>query len=350
MEMRLALVGCGLIGNKRARALGSHRLVAVADPQPARAQQLAAQHAGCTPSADWRRVVERGDVEVVIVSTTNDSLASVTAAALACGKHVLVEKPAARNAEELRPVVEAARRTKRVVKVGFNHRFHPALAKARQLCAAGELGPLLYIRGRYGHGGRLGYEREWRADPAIAGGGELLDQGVHLIDLAHWFLGDFTEVRGHVETFFWKMPVEDNGFVFLRTPQGQVAWLHASCTEWKNLFSFEVFGRDGKLQVDGLGGSYGTERLTFYRMLPSMGPPETSAWEYPGEDASWHHEFADFAHCVRAGGRPCGDLEDALAALEVVGQVYEQSGLLSPLSPLGRGVGGEGSTERRWAG
>src|SRR5205085_4775978 len=141
-------------------------------------------------------------------------------------------------------------------------------------------------------------DKEWRADPALAGGGELLDQGVHLIDLARWFLGDVVEVRGLADTFFWQMAVEDNGFLALRTATGQVAWLHASCTEWKNLFCFEIFGRDGKLQVDGLGGSYGTERLTCYRMLPQMEPPETTIWEFPGEDRSWHEEFAHFVRCV----------------------------------------------------
>ena len=220
--------------------------------------------------------------------------------------------------------MNAARAAGVVVKVGFNHRFHPALRKARELCDAGELGPLLYVRGRYGHGGRLGYDREWRADPAIAGGGELLDQGVHLIDLSRWFLGDFADVWGQTATYFWNMPVEDNGFLALRTARGQTAWLHASCTEWKNLFCFEIFGRDGKLQIDGLGGSYGVERLTFYRMLPRMGPPETTIWEYPGEDRSWHAEFAHFRECIAAGQQPSGNLEDAIAALEVVEQVYRQ--------------------------
>ena len=153
----------------------------------------------------------------------------------------------------------------------------------------------------------------------------MLDQGVHLIDLARWFVGDFVEVSGHVATYFWDMPVEDNGFLFLRTPAGQVAWLHASCTEWKNLFCFELFGRDGKLQIDGLGGSYGVERLAFYRMLPQMGPPETTMWEYPGEDTSWRDEFAHFADCVQHGHRPSGSLEDARAALRIVGEVYARS-------------------------
>ncbi len=322
MVMRVAIVGCGLIGQKRARALGDSRLVAVADTNPARAEQLAGQFPGCEPCADWRQTVSRTDVDAVLVATTNQWLAPVTMEAVRHGKHVLVEKPGARSAAELAPVVDAARAAGVVGKVGFNKRFHPAFLKARELFASGDLGPLLYVRGRYGHGGRIGYDREWRAIPEVAGGGELLDQGVHLIDLARWFAGDFIDVQGHIATYFWDMPVEDNGFLLLKTAGGQAAWLHASCTEWKNLFCFEVFCRHGKLQIDGLGGSYGVERLAFYRMLPQMGPPETTIWEYPGEDRSWHLEFAHFRECVERGGRPSGDLEDALAALRVVERVY----------------------------
>ncbi|MEN9938084.1 MAG: hypothetical protein RLZZ387_4663 [Chloroflexota bacterium] len=322
--MRVAIIGCGLIGQKRARALGDARLVVVSDISAERARRLADQHPGCETAA-WRDAATRQDVDLVIVATTNDALAAATLAAVQAGKHVLVEKPAARNSAELAPVAEAARGAGVVAKVGFNHRFHPAFARARAIVDAGELGPLMYIRARYGHGGRLGYEREWRADPAIAGGGEMLDQGVHLIDLARWFLGDFAEVDGVVGTFFWQMPVEDNGFALLRTAAGQVAWLHASCTEWKNTFSFELFGRDGKLQVDGLGGSYGVERLTHYRMLPQMGPPETTIWEYPGEDTSWRDEFAHLCACIAEGCAPLGTLDDALAALRAVEALYERS-------------------------
>lgn len=325
MSLRIAIVGCGLIGQKRARALGACRLVAVADTNRERAGMLAAQHPGCDASADWPAVVARGDVDLVIVATTNDGLAPISLAAIEHGKHVLVEKPAARSAAELRPLIPAAQHAGVAVKVGFNHRFHPAFQKARAIVDGGALGPLMYIRARYGHGGRLGYEREWRADPVIAGGGEMLDQGVHLIDLARWFMGDFAEVGGHVGTFFWNMAVEDNGFALLKTAQGQVAWLHASCSEWKNLFCFEIFGRDGKLQIDGLGGSYGVERLSFYRMLPQMGPPETTIWEYPGEDSSWRAEFEHLIGCIHDRRAPEGTLEDALAALDVVEQLYRIS-------------------------
>jgi len=318
----VAIVGCGLVGAKRARALGGSRLVAVADNDRERARILAEQFSGCVAETDWRAAVARPDVEIVIVATTNDSLAPVSLAAVELGKHVLVEKPAARHPSELAAVADAARERGLVVRVGFNHRFHPGLRQARALLDGGELGPLLYIRARYGHGGRPGYEQEWRARPEVSGGGELLDQGVHLIDLARWFGGDFAFLAGHVGTFFWDMPVEDNGFVLLKTKMGQVAWLHASWTEWKNLFSFEVFARNGKLQVDGLGGSYGVERLTLHRMLPEMGPPETTGWEYPGEDLSWNDEFAAFVEATRGKATANATLPDAAAALHIVQAVY----------------------------
>jgi predicted dehydrogenase len=261
----------------------------------------------------------------VIVATTHDMLAPIAAAAAGAGKHVLIEKPGARRASELDAVAEAARRTGALVRIGFNHRYHRAFQKARAIFDSGAIGPLRFIRGRYGHGGRPGYEREWRADQALSGGGELLDQGVHLIDLAHWFLGDFTRVTGRTPTYFWKMPVEDNAFLLLETAAGQVAFLHASWTEWKNLFSFEICGRDGKLEISGLGGSYGLERLVHYAMRPEMGPPETTAWEFPMADKSWETEFGEFLEDIRVKRQPRPGIADAQAALRVVERVYQEN-------------------------
>lgn len=323
--MNVGIVGCGLIGGKRANALGTHRLVAVADVRSDRSAQLAALHPGCVVDERWADLVSRRDVDLVIVATTHDALVPVAVAAVRAGKHVLVEKPAARNPKELGELIRVAQESRALVKVGFNHRHHPALQRAKALYLEGGIGEILYMRGRYGHGGRLGYEKEWRADLVLAGGGELLDQGVHLIDLTRWFVGDFVRVFGHVGTFFWKMPVEDNGFLMLTTGKGQVAWLHVSWTEWKNIFSLEIFGERGKLQIDGLGGSYGPERLTWYRMLPEMGPPETTTWEYPGVDRSWAAEFADFVASIERDAAPEGSLEDARAALDVIFKVYGEN-------------------------
>ncbi|HEY2584615.1 MAG TPA: Gfo/Idh/MocA family oxidoreductase [Tepidisphaeraceae bacterium] len=325
MQLRTAIIGCGLIGNKRAKALGDCPLVAAVDANLTRAKQLAAQFPGCEANDDWQSVLVRKDVDLVIVSTTNDVLAPATLAAVKAGKHVLVEKPAARNFAEIEPILPAAKQAGVVVKVGFNHRFHPAFLKAREIVNSGVLGPLMFVRARYGHGGRLGMEKEWRGNPQIAGGGEMLDQGVHLIDLSRWFLGDFSQVSGAVATFFWDWPVEDNGFALLTTPTGQIAWLHASCTEWKNTFSFEIYGRTGKLHIEGLGGSYGVERLSHYQMLPQMGPPPTTIYEYPGEDTSWRAEFAHLRECIERHQTPSGSLQDAYEALRVVAKLYEQS-------------------------
>jgi len=149
---------------------------------------------------------------------------------------------------------------------------------------------------------------------------------MHLIDLARWFLGDFVRVQGSVATFFWDMPVEDNGFLLLETAGGQTAFLHASCTEWKNLFSFEIYGREGKLEISGLGGSYGTERLALYQMLPEMGPPATTIWEYPMADDSWEAEFRDFLEDIRLDRKPEPGVDTAQAALRVVETIYAGAG------------------------
>jgi predicted dehydrogenase len=324
--MRLVIVGCGLVGRKRARTLGrEHQLLVAVDTDLEKAQSLADSFPGAVATTDWREAVNRPDVDAVIVATTNQCLAPISLSAIEAGKHVLVEKPAARNSAELHPLMAASEAHKVCVQVGFNHRYHPGFRKAREIVDSGALGPLMFIRGRYGHGGRLGYEREWRAIPEISGGGELLDQGVHLIDLAGWFLGPFTHIDGYAHTYFWNMPVEDNGFLLLRTGEKQIAQLHASCTEWKNLFSFEIYGREGKLHIEGLGGSYGVERLSWYKMLPEMGPPETTIWEFPGEDLSWKLELDAFEGFIQRREAPRPGLQEAISALEIVEEIYRKA-------------------------
>jgi predicted dehydrogenase len=325
MSLGIGIIGCGLIGQKRAKALGSGRLVACADIDELRAAQLAKQ-SGAKVFTEWRELLADTGLDMVVIATLHDSLAEITMAAIEAGKHVLVEKPAARNSGELKPVMNAAKKRGVMVRVGFNHRYHPAFRKARELFDGGALGKLMFIRARYGHGGRLGYEKEWRANPDLSGGGELIDQGPHLIDLSRWFLGDFTEVDGFAHTFFWNMPVDDNGFMLLKTEERQVAFLHASSTEWKNLFSMEIYGRDAKLEINGLGGSYGVERLTYYKMLPQMGPPETTTWEYPMADDSWAVEMAEFYEDIRLKRQPSAGLPDAYAALKVIETIYTKSG------------------------
>ncbi len=324
MQPKIAIIGCGLIGRKRAAALASGSLVFACDLDEARARSIAALVPGCRATANADEVFA-SDVDAVVISTMNRALAPLALSAVKAGKHVLVEKPAAKTSAELEKIHAAATAAGVRVRVGYNHRFHPALQKARELVDAGACGDLMMIRGRYGHGGRSGYDREWRANPEFSGGGELIDQGVHLIDLAGWFLGDFTRVEGHATTSFWDMAVDDNAFLSLRTATGRTAWLHASCTEWKNLFSFEIYGRTGKLHIEGLGGSYGVERTTFYKMLPEMGPPETTTWEFPRGDRSWELEMGSFLEDIRLSREPQPGLREAIATLRIVEKIYAQS-------------------------
>src|ERR1043165_7380890 len=216
--MRLAIGGCGLIGRKRAAAASGHEIVVVCDRDEGRARALA----GITKAravADWQHAIKAG-VDAVIVATTHDQLAGITIGAIEAGRQVLVEKPAGRTLADVQAIAMAAARHKRIVKTGFNHRFHPAFLKAREIVDSGVLGPLMFIRARYGHGGRVGYEKEWRAQPAISGGGELIDQGSHLIDLSRWFLGDLTVDYAAVPTLFWNMQADDNCFIALRSTTG----------------------------------------------------------------------------------------------------------------------------------
>jgi len=322
----VGIVGCGLIGQKRAKALGAGgRLAACADIDNSRAETLA-YSSRANVFRDWRELVWSPLVDVVIVATLHDSLAEITRTAVEAGKHVLVEKPAARTASELEPVMAAAAKHGVNVHVGFNHRYHRSLRKAKEIVESGALGELMFVRARYGHGARLGYEKEWRSNPALSGGGELIDQGPHLIDLSRWFLGEMTEVEGFAHTYFWDMPVDDNGFMLLKTAKKQAAFLHVSCTEWKNLFSMEIYGKLGKLDLSGLGGSYGLEKITWYKMLSEMGPPETTTWEYPMGDNSWAVEMAEFYDDIHLNRDPAVGLSDAYAALKIIEKIYKESG------------------------
>lgn len=323
--MKVALIGCGRAGARRVQALEDAQLSACVDTDLSRAQALARDIPGCLALTDVQPVLQDPRIAVVLIATPHEHLASLTLRAVEAAKHVLVEKPAACSVAELDEVLNKVSTSRCLVRVGFNHRHHRAVRKAREIAGEGLLGPLMFVRGRYGHGGRPGYEREWRGTDVQRGGGELLDQGVHLIDLARCFLGDFTGVQGSLHTYFWDMPADDNAFLLLKTATGQTAFLHASCTEWKNTFSFEVFGRAGKLQIEGLGGSYGTERLTWYRMSGEMGPPETQIWEYPMEDDSWVEETRCFLTDIQRG-RPAGSsLADARAALVLVERLRQEA-------------------------
>ena len=323
--MNVAIIGCGRMGQKRAAALGKDdRLMWACDTGNACFGLEAGEY-----THKWRYAMADPDVEAIIICTTPDVAPEIAEASVAAGKHVLLEKPGAHYADVLAHPLWVATANDLCIRVGFNLRYHRAMRLARELVDDGAIGDLLYVRGRYGHGGRLGYEKEWRCDPKISGGGVLIDLGVHLIDLAGWFLEPIRPqdneglAWGVTQPSFWMSPVEDNTFMCLFTPDGRIAHLHCSATEWKNTFQFEIFGRNGKIEINGLGGSYGVERCTLYRMLPEMGPPETTTWEYPMADDSFQVEWQEFKRDIAEKRTPVPGILEAQAALRIVEVIYE---------------------------
>ncbi len=325
--LRVAIVGCGLIGRKRAEALGEDDvLVGCFDPVPEAAAALSRDHGGAA-SESVDALLGDGP-QVVVVATPHNHLAELSELALEAGADVLVEKPAGLGTAQIERLLDAQQRTGHRVKVGFNHRFHPGIARAAAEVHSGAHGQLLNLRARYGHGGRPGYEREWRADPVRSGGGELIDQGMHLLDLSHWIAGSLPLHSALLRTQFWDMPVEDNAALILGEEIGRSApWamLHVTWTEWKNLFSLEIYCRTAKLQVDGLVRSYGPQRLRIYRMSPDLGPPELEEVTYPAEDTSWRREWEHVAEALEGGDPFSGDLGDARYAWTQVEAAYARS-------------------------
>lgn len=326
--MKVGIIGAGLQGKRRAQALArsaESELVIVASKNPSTAQALAGA-AGCQATPDWRDVISMDDVQAVIVCTPPHLHEVMCVEALRAGKHVLCEKPLARTPEEAERIVAAASQSGRRLKCGFNHRHHPAIEQAKNWVDSGIVGKLHFVRCRYGIGGRDGFDREWRADPEIAGGGELLDQGMHAIDLARWFLGDFVDATGYVQTFFWDMaPLEDNAFCLLRTRVGQIASIHVSWTQWKNLFSFEVFGHDGYVVAEGLGGGYGVEKAIIGQRDFSK-PFEEQVIEFRGEDRSWDKEWQEFMSAIRENREPIANGADGLQAVKLAHAIYQSAG------------------------
>lgn len=327
MTHNIAIIGAGLIGRKRAKALAKFancNLAIIADVDEDAARRLAGEFGGEVES-DWRLAIKRNDVDIVVVATYNKHLLPISIAALESGKHVLCEKPLGRNSNESKKMVEIAKHYKKIIKTGFNHRHHPAISRAKNLFDSGAIGKLCFIRCRYGHGGRPGYDKEWRADKDLCGGGELLDQGVHVVDLFRWFAGDFDSAFGYLPTYFWDMKVEDNAVAIFKNRSGVVASMHTSWTQWKNVFSFEVFGRDGYLVVDGLGGSYGPETLKVGKRRPEGGPPGEEVLEFPGEDISWEEEWKEFISAIEAKRKPLGSGLDGYEANRMIRAVYKSA-------------------------
>lgn len=323
--MKVVIVGAGLIGNKRASALDKEdKLVAVCDTYLNSAKILAEKY-NAVFTDDLQDIAHLNGIDVAIISVVNKYISPIAIDMLKSGKNVLCEKPLGMNFRESKNILDVSKIKNKLVKTGFNHRYHPALQNAKKLIAGNKLGKILNIRARYGHGGRPSMENEWRSSMDLCGGGELIDQGVHLIDLCRWFLGDVVEVSGKTSITFWPIEVEDNAHFLLTFDGGQYAQCHVSWTNWKNIFSFEIFGTDGYLEVNGLGGSYGPETLTIGMRNIHGGAPVISQQSFHDEDKSWEHEWREFKNAVLNKSFYNGTGTDGYEANRVIGAIYKSS-------------------------
>ena len=324
--MNVAIVGAGLIGRKRARVLPKGvNLTTVCDVNLNKAQHFARDFK-CKIETDWRKVVKDSKIDAVIISTTNKFLSPIAVEATLHGKHVLVEKPGAKNLNELNKIAKVFS-GKSVLMFGYNHRYHPGIKMAKKIIDSKKYGQVLFMRAKYGHGGRLGYEKEWRFDKDLSGGGELLDQGTHLIDLVNYFCDEMTQVLGVTGNLFWKSKLEDSAFFILKNKKGTIAQLSATCVEWKNLFCFEVMLQTAKIQIDGLGGSYGREKVNLYKMKPAMGQPDVKEYIFEEKDNSWKLETQEFFTRIKKKIYSDRAIKDVRYVLSIVDKLYKKNSL-----------------------
>jgi len=330
--IRFGIIGAGLMGKRRAQSLtlfsDEAQLARIMDTDISRAQKLASEF-GCDATDDVRAILDDASIDAVIIATATGVLSSVAEEAILAGKHILIEKPAGTSAVQIDRLLSLERTS--VVRVGFNHRFLPSIMKARELAEAGRIGRVLFIKATYGQKGRIGLEKEWRAGPREQGGGELLDQGVHVIDLCRLFMGDVVDVRGTAGTLFWKMQADDNAFFTIEDATGVIADVHVSTSLWRNTFRFELHGERGMIEVSGIRGHYGAPILTLLTRN-EMKSAEVGVYQFDeekftfaDEDTTWKDEMRAFLDTIAGTRDADATLQDARAALHVVDSIYEQS-------------------------
>ncbi|HYO83435.1 MAG TPA: Gfo/Idh/MocA family oxidoreductase [Bryobacteraceae bacterium] len=323
--MNIGIIGYGLMGRNRAKALArieGVRLAAAFDPDPSRVAEAAAAY-GCAPEASVETLLHRPDLDAVIVAVPHFLTHEIATAALRTGRHVFCEKPLGLNMRECESILSCVGPGQRFAS-GFNYRFYPGIQKAKALLSSGAVGELTHVRFVLGHGGRPGYEGEWKTSKALCGGGALLDPGIHVIDLLRFLAGEVQGGDAHLTRSFWPVDVEDNAFATLRLEQNRVAQIHISITEWQSLFSLDLFGTDAQIQIRGRGGFYGPQRFRVVRRWEWLQttPPLTEE-EFPSEDLSFTAELRAFVEYIR-GAAP-GHLslaEDGRRAMEILENLY----------------------------
>lgn len=327
---KAGIIGYGYMGHIREKVIRNNpviELVGICD----NALSLKESESKCKVYKTYHDLIE-SDVDIVFVCTPNCYTPEIIIHSLNHGKHVFAEKPPGRTLADIERIIDAENRCKdKKLIFGFNHRYHPGIKQAKYLVERGSFGKLLSLRGTYGKSGGENFAKSWKNDLKICGGGILLDQGIHMVDLMRYFCGDFDEVKSFVSHSFWKFEVEDNAFAIMRNKKGQIAMLHSSSTLWKHTFRLEISLEKGYLIISGLlskTGSYGREMLTigkrqFESESFALGNPREEII-YFDQDESWDLEVAYFVECIKEDKNilNCSS-RDALESMKLVDTIYK---------------------------
>ncbi len=331
--IRVAVIGFGKIGQIRAKAVNANsmtQLVGIYDNYPEQLDNCTAKDVVKCKSVEE---ILSLDIDAVFICTYNKYAPEYTIMALNAGKHVFCEKPPARSSQELEEVINVEKKSGLVLKYGFNHRYHHSIMEAKKLIDKKFFGKLLWLRGVYGKAGGNKFESNWRNNKEDSGGGILLDQGIHMLDLMILFAGQFVEIKSMVQTKYWNIPVEDNAFALMRTENNVTAMLHSSATQWKHKFMLEMNFEEGSIILDGILSStrsYGDETLIITKR---QFEDETFAFGKPREekiffdtDNSWAFELDEFVDAINnKKDITHGSSNDALVVMRTIEQIYDES-------------------------
>lgn len=326
-KLRVGIAGYGVVGKRRRLHIDAHPGMAVVALSEEKFGRDATAPDGVQQYADYRDLIARQPLDAVFVCLPNYLAADATVRALEKGLHVFCEKPPGRDLADIAAVRAAERRRPRLaLKYGFNHRYHDSVRDALKLVRSGKLGRILNLNGVYGKSHIIPFDKGWRAERKQAGGGILLDQGIHMVDLMRLFAGDFAEVRSVISNAYWKHDVEDNAYALMKTKSGVVALLHSSATSWRHRFNLDITLERGALTLSGIlsgSKSYGAETLTVsIAAKGDAGDPSETTTRY-NQDNSWRDEVREFADCVLKKKRVLhGDSLEALKTMELIYRIY----------------------------
>jgi len=327
-KLKVGIAGYGVVGKRRRECVDQNKFLEIIAVCDQIFQDEVSTVDGVRRYKNYKKLLEE-DLDILIVCLTNDIASEVTIAALNQGLHVFCEKPPGRNVSDIIQVIDVEKNNPNLkLMYGFNHRYHHSVQDALKLVHSGELGNIINIRGVYGKAKLITFNQpDWRTKREISGGGVLLDQGIHMIDLIRLFGGEFESIYSFVSNSHWGHNVEDNAYALMKTSDGIVAMMHSSATQWRHRFNLDINLEKGSVILGGiLSGtkSYGAETLTVVKADPEndLGDPMEQITRY-NKDPSWSAEIDEFIKCIIEDKRVInGTSDDALQTMKLVYEIY----------------------------